>query len=103
MKIEQFADALMYHPLEVTGQLFDILYKYACENKFVQLPEPFNLKVKPKVPYTMHSVIQSAQPPPEGDPNGAYIHIFKHVYLDRNKVSAADCVNMCRGNPLRFD
>ncbi|CAE7554952.1 unnamed protein product, partial [Symbiodinium pilosum] len=68
-KVEQFADAIMHHPLNVTNNLFDTLYKYCCENKFAQLPEPFNLS----------------------DPNGSYVHIFKHIYLHKNKVPASDC------------
>ena len=102
-RVEQFADAIMYYPLDVTQDLFDNIYKFYCENKFAQLPEPFDLKNQPKVPYTMQLVIQSTQPPSEGDPNGSYVHIFKHIYLHRNKLTASECVNMCRGNPLRFE
>ena len=102
-KVEQFADAIMYYPLDVTQDIFDNIYKFYGENKFAQLPEPFDLKNQPKVPYTMQLVIQSTQPPSEGDPNGSYVHIFKHIYLHRNKLTAPECVNMCRGNPLRFE
>ena len=102
-KLEQFADVIMHHPLNVTTAVFDNLYKFMCEGKFSQLPFPFSLKKEPSVPYTLQIIIQSAAPPPEGDPNGAYVHIFKHIYLHRNKVSASDCVQMCYGNPLRFD
>ena len=94
-KLEQFADAIMHHPLNT--------YKFMCEGKFCQLPPPFSLKKEPSVPYTLQIIIQSAAPPPKGDPNGAYVHIFKHVYLHRNKVSASECVQMCWSNPLRFD
>ena len=41
-KLKQFADAIMYHPLVVTGTKFDNLYKFCCENKYSNLPEPFN-------------------------------------------------------------
>ncbi|CAE7776876.1 unnamed protein product [Symbiodinium sp. CCMP2592] len=102
-KLEQFADAIMHHPLEVTVAMFDNLYKFCCENKYSNLPEPFNLKKEPSVPYSMQIIIQTAQPPPGGDTDGSYVHIFKHVYLHRNKVSASDCVQMCHGTPLRFD
>ncbi|CAE7631905.1 unnamed protein product, partial [Symbiodinium sp. CCMP2592] len=102
-KLEQFADAIMHHPLEVTVTMFDNLYKFCCENKDSNLPEPFNLKKEPSVPYSMQIIIQTAQPPPGGDTDGSYVHIFKHVYLHRNKVSASDCVQMCHGTPLRFD
>ena len=102
-KLEQFADAIMHHPLEVTVTMFDNLYKFSCENKYSNLPEPFNLKKEPSVPYSMQIIIQTAQPPPGGDTDGSYVHIFKHVYLHRNKVPASDCVQMCHGTPLRFD
>ena len=102
-KIEQFADALLCHPIEITSALFDNLYKICCESKFAQLPEPFNLKKEPSVPYTMQIIIQSSEPPAGGDPNGSYFHIFKHVYLHRNKLTAADCVAMCHGTSLRFE
>ena len=102
-KVEQFADAIMYHPLNVTGNIFDDLYKFSCEGRFSQMPEPFKLKKEPTVPYTMQIIIQSAQPPADGDAHGYYVHIFKHVYLHRNKVPGLDCVDMCYGNPLRFD
>ena len=59
-KVEQFADAIMHHPLNVTNNLFDTLYKYCCENKLAQLPEPFNLRSETKIPYTMQIIIQSA-------------------------------------------
>ena len=102
-KIEQFADALLCHPIEITSALFDNLYKICCESKFAQLPEPFNLKKEPSVPYTMQIIIQSSEPPAGGDPNGSYFHVFKHVYLHRNKLTAADCVAMCHGTSLRFE
>ena len=77
-KVEQFADAIMYHPLNVTGNIFDDLYKFSCEGRFSQMPEPFKLKKEPTVPYTMQIIIQSAQPPADGDAHGYYVHIFKH-------------------------
>ena len=101
-KLEQFADAIMHHPFNLTTAVFDNLYKFMCEGKFSQLPPPFSLKKEPSVPHTLQIIFQSAAPPPEGDPNGAYVHIFRHLYLHRNKVLASDCVQMCYGNPLRF-
>ncbi|OLP80242.1 hypothetical protein AK812_SmicGene39368 [Symbiodinium microadriaticum] len=47
-KVEQFADAIMYYPLDVTQDIFDNIYKFYGENKFAQLPEPFDLKNQPK-------------------------------------------------------
>ena len=102
-KLEQFADCLMYHPIDVTNSMFDNIYKICCEGKYAQLPSPFCLRKEPPVPYTMQVIIQSTQPPPDGDAHGTYFHIFKHIYLHRNKIPAKDCVEMCQGNPLRFD
>ncbi|CAE6962830.1 unnamed protein product [Symbiodinium sp. CCMP2592] len=50
-QFEQFADAIMHHPLEVTVTIFDNLYKFCCENKYSNLPEPFNLKKEPSEGY----------------------------------------------------
>ena len=102
-KLEHFADCLMYHPIAVTNTMFDNLYKICCEGKCAQLPAPFCLRKEPTVPYTMQIIIQSTQPPSDGDAVGTYFHIFKHIYLHRNKIPAKDCMDMCQGNPLRFD
>ncbi|OLP77886.1 hypothetical protein AK812_SmicGene42011 [Symbiodinium microadriaticum] len=102
-KIEQFADCLMYHHLDVTDGMFENIYKVCYQGKYAQLPEPFSLKKEPMVPYTLQIIILSTAPPSEGDANGAYVHIFKHVYLHKNKINAKDAIATCRGNPLRFD
>ena len=64
---------------------------------------PLQLKTELQVPHIMQIVIQFAQPPSDGDTNGAYFHILKHAYLYRNNFLAPDCVDMCGGNPLRLD
>ena len=102
-KLEQSADHIMYHPLQVSSAMFDNLYKICTESKYAQLPYPFCLKKEPTVPYAMQIVIQTTQPPSEGDPNGSYVHILKHVYLHKNKVPSRDCIEMCQGDALRFD
>ena len=102
-KVEQFADCLMYHHLDVTDGMFENIYKVCYQGKYAQLPEPFSLKKEPMVPYTLQIIILFTAPPSEGDANGAYVHIFKHVYLHKNKVNAKDAIAMCHGNPLRFD
>ena len=82
-KLEHFADCLMYHPIAVTNTMFDNLDKICCEGKYAQLPAPFCLRKEPTVPYTMQIIIQSTQPPSDGDAAGTYFHIFKHIYLHR--------------------
>ena len=72
-KLEQFADAIMHHPLNETTAVCDNLYKFMCEGKFSQLPFPFSLKKEPSVPYTLQIIIQSAAPPPEGGQTGSLL------------------------------
>ena len=102
-KVEQFADVLMYHPLDIPQHMFDNIYKICPESRLGELPEPFSLRKIPNVPYSSQIVILSCQPPTGGDPTGSYYHIFKHVYLHKNKIGAKECMDMCYGNPVKFE
>ncbi|CAE7745996.1 unnamed protein product [Symbiodinium sp. CCMP2592] len=84
-KVEQFCDAVQHVRWNMTQGCFDnTIYK---------------------VPYTMQIVILPASPPEDAAANddGTYIHVFKHVYLHRNKMTARECIDMCYGIALRFD
>ena len=71
------------------------------QEKYSELPSPFNLKEEPKVPYSMQIVVLPAADPPNPDDN--FVDIFKHIYMHKNKVMSKDCINTCHGSPMRFD
>ena len=105
-KVEQFVDIIQNHPVEgeitINDDFLDnVLYKNAVQAKYSALPKPFCLKTEPKVPYSMQFVIVPSYLPPDED--HAYVDIFKHVYLHKNKVSSNECISCCQGIPVRFD
>ena len=105
-KVEQFCDAVQHVRWNMTQDCFDsTIYKECITSNYKGLPEPFRLKHEPKVPYTMQIVILPASPPEDAaaDDDGTYIHVFKHVYLHRNKMTARECIDMCYGIALRFE
>ena len=77
------------------------VYPLCAQAKYRELPEPFNLKAEPKVPYSLQIVIVPSYLPPDKEQD--YVDIFKHIYLHKNKVSSADCVSFCHGAPVCFD
>ena len=85
------------------SHMFDNMYKTCAESRLGELPEPFSLRKILNVPYSIQIVILSCQPPTRGDPTGSYYHIFKHVYLHKNKIGAKECMDMCYGNPVKFE
>ena len=105
-KCEQFVDIIQNHvsedPLKVDqGFLDSTLYPLCAQSKYRDLPEPFCLKTKPTVPYSMQFIIVPAHLPP--DQEHTYVDIFKHVYLHKNKVWAKDLMTHCFGIPVRFE
>ena len=54
------------------------------------------------MPYTILSIILPADPPSEGDATAKYVHIFKHIYIHKSKISAKDAVGMCVEEPTPF-
>ena len=105
-KLEQFVDIIQNHPVEgeisINADFLDnLLYKHAVQAKYSALPKPFCLKAEPKVPYSMQFVIVPSYLPPDED--HAYVDIFKHVYLHKNKILSSECIPCCHGIPVRFD
>ena len=101
-KVEQYADVIVNHKLNVTQDFLDnTLYRLCAQEKYSELPPPFNMKEEPKVPYSMQIVILPAADPP--NPDEKFVDIFKHIYLHKNKVFSKDCMNSCHGHPFRFD
>ena len=101
-KLEQFADLILNHPVEVTQDFLDnTLYKLCAQNKFRDLPEPFCFKSEPNVPYSIQIIVRPALRPP--DQEKKYFDILKHIYLHRNKVFSKDILTYCHGHALRFD
>jgi len=105
-KLEQFADIIQNFAVSGTFQidtefLDTTLYPLCAQAKYRDLPEPFCLKIEPKVPYSLQIVIVPAHLPPDQDQH--YVDILKHVYLHKNKVSSAECVSYCHGCAVRFD
>ena len=105
-KVEQFADVIQNFPVagtfKIDTQFLDTtLYPLCAQAKYCDLPEPFNLKSEPKVPYSLQIVIVPSYLPP--DTEQSYVDIFKHVYLHKNKVLSTDCISYCHGSPVRFD
>ncbi|OLP90417.1 hypothetical protein AK812_SmicGene28019 [Symbiodinium microadriaticum] len=92
--------------VDVSQNFFEEKLVKECNTaNYKAIPEPFRLRSGPKVPYTMQMIILPASPPPDCDPatTDSYVHIFKHVYLHRNKANAKDCIDMCFGLALKFD
>ena len=61
-KLEQFADIIQNFPVvgtfKIDTQFLDTtLYPLCAQAKYCDLPEPFNLKTEPKVPYSLQIVI----------------------------------------------
>ena len=105
-KLEQFCDAVQHVKFNMTQEFFDnTIYRECITANYKELPEPFRLRHEPKVPYTMQLVILPATKPEDApnDDDGRYIHVFKHVYLHRNKLYAKECIDMCCGLALRFE
>ena len=105
-KIELFCDAVQHVKVDVSQNFFEEKLVKECNTaNYKALPEPFRLRSGPKVPYTVQMIILPASPPPDCDPatTDSYVHIFKHVYLHRNKANAKDCIDMCFGLALKFD
>ena len=105
-KLEQFADIVQNFPVQgnfkIDANFLDMtVYPLCAQAKYRELPEPFNLKAEPKVPYTLQIVIVPSYLPPDKEQD--YVDIFKHIYLHKNKVSSADCVSFCHGAPVCFD
>eukprot|EP00439_Symbiodinium_sp_Y106_P078380 s65_g17.t1 len=92
----QFADVLLAKKVTITTGCFDNIYNLCAADKYGQLPAPFGLAKLPNVPFTMQLIILPSEVPENGDRDATYSHIFKHVYLHRNKASARDCVAACR-------
>lgn len=102
-KVEQFADVLLAKRVTITTGCFDNIYNLCAADKYGQLPAPFGLAKLPNVPFTMQLIILPSEVPENGDRDATYFHIFKHVYLHRNKASARDCVAACLGSPMRLE
>ena len=102
-KVEQFADVLLAKKVSITTGCFDNIYNLCAADKYGQLPAPFGLAKLPNVPFTVQLIILPSEVPENGDRHATCFHIFKHVYLHRNKASARDCVAACLGNPMRLE
>ena len=49
-KVEQYADVIVNHKLNVTQDFLDnTLYRLCAQEKYSELPPPFNMKEEPKV------------------------------------------------------
>ncbi|CAE7034963.1 GIP [Symbiodinium sp. CCMP2592] len=103
-KVEQFCDAIQHAKVDVTSDFFESkLVKECMTCNYKGLPEPFRLRQEPQVSYTMQLIILPATPPEGEDPNSKYVHILKHVYLQRNKINASEAIKMCYGISMRFE
>ena len=99
-KVEQFCDAVQHAKINITSDYFqNVIVKECATSNYKGLPEPFQLRKEPQVPYTMQLIILTALPPDDvpADTSETYVHVFKHVYLHKNKVIAKECMNMCYG------
>jgi len=105
-ELEQFADITQNLPtsgsITIDKNFLDnTLYPLCAQAKYRDLPEPFNMKDVPKVPYSMQITIVPSYLPPGKDRE--YVDMFKHIYLHRNKVLSTDCISYCQGSLVRFD
>jgi hypothetical protein len=95
-ELEQFADITQNFPtsgsITIDKNFLDnTLYPLCAQAEYRDLPEPFNMKDVPKVPYSMQITIVPSYLPPGKDRE--YVDMFKHIYLHRNKVLSADCIS----------
>ena len=95
-KIEQLADILLQHLVNIDEGLFANMYKLCCEGKYGQLPPPFCLAKSPNCPFAIQFVILPSPAPEDADPNVNDHHIIKHVSLHRNKQNAWLCATVIR-------
>ena len=97
-KIEQFCDAVQHVKQNVTQDFFENTIVKECNTaNYKGLPEPFSLH---------HAlIILKATIPPACDPTriDSYVHVFKHVYLHKNKLNPKECIDMCFGLALKFE
>ena len=101
-KLEQFADIILNVPLDASASFWDnTVYNLCAQGKYRDLPEALRLTSEPNVPYSMQIFMLPSSNPP--DDQQSYFHIFKHIYMHRNKLTSKECVDLCQGCPLRFD
>ena len=101
-KVESFADVILNVSLNPTQSFWDnTIYKLCAQGKYAELPPPFCLAAEPTVPYSMQIIVVPSVMPP--DATGKYFHVFKHIYLHKNKLWSKDCMSLCHGSPLKFD
>ena len=101
-KLEQFADVILNVPLDASASFWDnTVYNLCAQGKDRDLPEALRLTSEPTVPYSMQIFMLPSTNPP--DDQQSYFHVFKHIYMHRNKLSCKECMDLCQGCPLRFD
>ena len=86
-KLEQFADIILNVPLDASASFWDnTVYNLCAQGKYRDLPEALRLTSEPNVPYSMQIFMLPSSNPP--DDQQSYFHIFKHIYMHRNKLTA---------------
>eukprot|EP00438_Fugacium_kawagutii_P036447 Skav213608 [mRNA] locus=scaffold1971:113239:115468:+ [translate_table: standard] len=101
-KLEQFADVILNIPVDASAAFWDnTIYNLCAQAKYCELPDPFRPKPEPTVPYSLQIFMLPSTNPPNEDQQ--YFHVFKRIYMHKNKLSSEDCVDLCHGCPLKFD